>query len=294
VYGDNDADVAKRIKVFQSLGFVPLIDGKHGKDFQWFEETKGPNRLFVLNDDDLYLEACEVRHLPEEVRVDVMISFNEGEEVSCKDWDTISEWVEYNLKEGQGLNELDEQLLKILQRPYVAERNDRKCTDILGEAYKKEDTSDCYGFSEYLVVERKVKVYEITKPNVDRPYVTIVENYKGDDLDMFSGFFASSSWGVSNADIQFMQQLWKWKMMPGEFNCEKLVKTRVDRVVKEGEAEPRVWRNTLQNVVEIVKGWNFEKGTLKKRKGDTFLDSVKRAAFLTSPEPDEFYGYIAE
>ena len=93
---------------------------------------------------------------------------------------------------------------------------------------------------------------------------------------MFSGFFAASSWGAAIADIQFMNQLWKWKEMPGDFNCEAVVKARVDRVVKGGEKEPRVWRNTLENVVEIVESGTYS-GLSNKRRGSTFLETVKRS-----------------
>jgi hypothetical protein len=275
--GHNDTKVAQRIKRFQELGFVPLIDAMHGNDVNWFKKIKAPHRLFVLND-EYYVEPFTTRDM-DTSGVDVMICFNEDEDVSCLVWDTICDWVEYNLNGKRGSELLDEKLLEILQVPFVGKvvEDDRKCTDILGEAFVKEEVKDCYGYSEYLIVDKGVKVYEIIKPNVDLPYVTIVENYKDaqDDLDMFSGFFAASSWGVAISDIQFMSQLWKWKMMPGEFNCEEVVKARVDRVVKGGEPEPRVWRNTLQNVIEIVEG-GTHMVVGRKRRGDTFLDTVKK------------------
>ena len=274
--GQNDTKVAQRIKRLQELGFVPLIDAVHGNDVEWFKQTKGPHRLFVLND-EYYVEPFTRRDLRVDTGVDVMICFNEDEDISCLEWDTICEWVEDNLNSKRGSELLDEKLLEILQRPHVGEVVDvRQCTDILGEAFVKEEVKDCYGYREFLVSEKAVKVYEITKPNVDRPYVTIVENYDGSDLDMFSGFFAASSWGAAIADIQFMNQLWKWKEMPGDFNCEAVVKARVDRVVKGGEKEPRVWRNTLENVVEIVESGTYS-GLSNKRRGSTFLETVKRS-----------------
>ena len=273
-HGHNDVEVAQRIIAFQSLGFVPLVDAMHGRDVQWFKETKGPHRLFIL-DNDTYVEPFTCRDLRDEA-IDVMICFNEDEDISCLEWDVICSWVENNLNGDRGSRELDEKLLEILKKPFIAEPVvDRKCTDILGEAFVEEEVKDCYGYREFLVADKKVKVYEITKPFVDRPYVTVVENFDGSDVDMFSGFFAASSWGVSNDDIQFMTQLWKWKLLPGEFDCNELVKARVDRVVKGGEPEPRVWRNTLENVVDVVERGTY-KGLSTKRRGDTFLESVKQ------------------
>lgn len=254
------------------LGYNPLVDAKHGSDYFWFvQNTNCPHRLFRLEAECFTYTVDDLDHDME--KIDMIIAFNEEVNVDVVQWGKISNWV-------CGLNPYCEEVkvheLEFLEKPIVAPLVQTiKNTDLLGEEPEIVNYPDCYGFRQ--IFKDNVAFYEITKPNTDRPYTTYVEDYQSKVKDLFSNFFICTSWGVAPADINFLNELWKWKMMDTaeKFDCEKLLKDRIDRC-RNGEPEPRVYRKTLEDVMEMY--FTIKEKVGQKRKSIGGSSSIKRLA----------------
>lgn len=227
------------------MGYGPLVDAKHGEDYDWFlENTKCPHLLYYFG------EGCtvEISDLDYDMEaVDIMIAFNADEELTSENRKSLSRWL-------MGIDPLFSNLpheLDWVEKPVVAPVVQQiKNTDMLGEEPEIVTYPDCYGFRQFL--KEDVAFFEITKPHTDRPFTTYVENYSENGKDLFSNFFISTAWGVAREDVAFLNELWKWKMLDTgeEFDCDKLLRERIERC-QSGEPEPRVYRKSLEDVMEI-------------------------------------------
>jgi hypothetical protein len=241
IFVENPSTLAQNrlIARLLELGYGPLVDSVHRGDYVWFmENTKCPNILYCLQDDHSWHEIDKYNINA----IDVMISFNQDVKVSEQQWKEISTWLSLIH---------DAADLAWLEKPVVAPVVQKiKNTDVLGEEPELVTYPDCYGFRQFF--KDNVAFFEITKPHTDRPFTTYVENYSQNGKDLFSNFFISTAWGVAKEDVAFLKELWKWKMMDTgeEFDCEKLLKDRIERC-QNGEPEPRVYRKSLEDVMEI-------------------------------------------
>jgi|DEB19_MinimDraft_2_1074335.scaffolds.fasta_scaffold04412_1 hypothetical protein len=218
-------------------GYGPLVDSVHQGDNGWLaENTKCPHILYNLDENI----SCGFEETGLDMQMDVLVAFNWEVEISSVQWKEISKWLAGDLQE-----------LEWLEKPVVAPVVQQiKNTDLLGEEPELVTYPDCYGFRQFF--KDNVGFFEITKPNTDRPFTTYVEKYSENGKDLFSNFFISTAWGVARDDLAFLKELWKWKMMDTgeELDCEKLLKERIERC-QNGEPEPRVYRKSLEDVMEI-------------------------------------------
>jgi hypothetical protein len=274
VFVDTPASEHQSLVIDQllKLGYAPLVDAKHGSEYGWFlENTHCPHRLYRFDWECFTYTVEDLDHDME--KVDLMIAFNEELELSNEQWKDILNWFcSLNPK----CEEIEIYDLQFLEKPTVAPNVQIiKNTDLLGEEPEIVNYPDCYGFRQ--IFKDNIAFYEITKPHTDRPYTTYVEDYQNKVKDLFSNFFISTSWGVAPADINFLKELWKWKMMDTseEFDCEKLLKERIDRC-RNGEPEPRVYRKTLEDVMEMY--FTIKEKVGEKRKVAGGNSSIKRLA----------------
>ena len=96
--------------------------------------------------------------------------------------------------------------------------------------------------------------YQVAKPHTDRPYTTVVRNFKEKGhTRFFTNLFVCPSWGVCEKDILFLKKAWEWFRMDGEFDLDVLMKdaTEACRPDMGCEPEPEVWRTKLESVLEI-------------------------------------------
>lgn len=95
--------------------------------------------------------------------------------------------------------------------------------------------------------------YQVTKPHVDIPYTTVVRGFeKNGHKRFFTNLFICNSWGVANADIQFLHKAWKWLEMDDEMDLDALMKEATEACkYPTMETEPEVWRNDLKSVLQI-------------------------------------------
>lgn len=91
--------------------------------------------------------------------------------------------------------------------------------------------------------------YQLTKPNTDRAYVVLVKDFsKHGHKRLFSSMRMFDSWGASRYDITFLHKLWEWLGEESEPDFDQILEDHV-KACLEGEDEPKVWRNNLDNVV---------------------------------------------
>ena len=250
------------IKGLLDLGYIPFVDNQKGNNEQWFKDNlkSCPHRLYRFDGEDVTGEIFgeSVFQKP-----DLLVAFSEGVEVSEDDWALMNEFV-FSFSVGIKMDSEEEEILlenveNVFKKPKKIEMEQKN------KILTNTDLPKSYGFR-FASVEN-VGFYEIVKPNVEEPYVTMVEDYKNFPMDMYTNFFKCTSWGVSNSDIAFMKKLWVHHGEAGYLNLEKEYEKRVQRVL-DGGKEPLVWRNTLEHVIEIYHNAKDAKMKGKKREAE--------------------------
>lgn len=109
---------------------------------------------------------------------------------------------------------------------------------------------ESYGFRTVFVKDRDTMMYEVCKPFTDLTYTTAVHNFsERGHLPFFSSLFTLPSWGLCSGDMDFLSQVWHHLEMEGEYNIDDIVKNEIAKC-QEGNIEPRVYRNTIEKVLE--------------------------------------------
>lgn len=111
-----------------------------------------------------------------------------------------------------------------------------------------------YIFNMDLDEEKNIGFFEIQKPFTDRPYTTIIRNFKERGfLPLFTSLYIDSTWGLA-MDNNFLKQLWVHLGLNakiGLLDLEKEVKDHISRCSPENgipEAEPEVYRMNILNL----------------------------------------------
>lgn len=268
---ENKGCIADWIKKFEARKYGVLVDNIHGKDFNWFcNEVVGESFLFMLEPGSKRLENISKESLIgfEENVVDLMICFNDD---VLLDADQVAAVIDCVFHLDGDNEEVWAKFESFVEKPVW----------ITGEIPNSENSGDepntCkeYQFRQYHCVEGDCLIAEIKKPLVDKAYTTLIRNFseKG-ERDLFCNFYACPSWGVAESDNAFMKKLWESKMMEGEFDPNEEVRVKIEKIEAGLEPEPKVWRNSLEKVLEIVTAVGY-KG-LGKRGANNEVDNVKR------------------
>lgn len=107
-----------------------------------------------------------------------------------------------------------------------------------------------YDFRTIYIEGRDCMMYEVCKPFTDVPYTTAIFNFKeAGHLQFFSALFTIGSWGICREDMDFLFNVWKHLNMSGEYNIEKIIKEAIEECTH-GKIEPRVYRRTIEQVLE--------------------------------------------
>lgn len=126
----------------------------------------------------------------------------------------------------------------------VKEKTKRKDEDLQEEDTKcgmytidYEDIGDC-------------RLYQLTKPNTDRPYTVLIRDFKKfGSKRLFSSMRLFDSWGVSKGDTAFLEQVWKTYLgFSGQPNFDEMLEEHI-KACDEGEPEPKVWRVHMEEVI---------------------------------------------
>jgi len=253
-------------------GHSDLINWLHARNYHPLVSLKGTG-LDPLSkmDTQRYFSVSNsgVKMIVEGVykNIDFSICFNDG--VEGVDWEVVESWVN-KMVAGYDLNDLEMTVMGVPESMSVG----TDCEDFVTVGGVQKDASEEYGFRMKELNELDIMVYEVMKPNTDKPYVTVTRDYrsKGHE-DFFSSLFVCTTWAVDRADIMFLEKVWEWLAMEGKCNLEKLVTLRIRRC-EGGEIEPEVYRNDLESVLQLLKDRTVVCG--HKRKGVERVDGAKR------------------
>jgi hypothetical protein len=248
----------KIVSTLVELGYVPLVDSVHGLHHGWYLSNIAPcpHKLYTVDLLGKRLIEYEVADLPTNMTSypDMVIYFNQGDQVTDVDWYHIRHWLRFHLLEEEVDAALVEKGSALILKPV------KQIVALPSEEKKEEKDEDeenkCYTFTSQYLEEDDIMLYQICKPFTDLPYTSVLRDYsKKGPTRFFSSLFVCPSWGVSRFDVPFLEYIWKHRLnMDGVFDMDQLLREateacypRDDGVVP--ETEPEVYRRALSDVV---------------------------------------------
>ena len=230
IYGIDHGFVLQR---FLDRGYHPIVDTIHGGDFVWLSKNyAGPHRFYTTYDNG---GICAFQ--TPEVEPYFSIAFNEGVIVNEEEWNAILTWLQRVLVEGA-----TDDVQDVLEKPLRQTASD-------GTSNMVVEMKSNYEFC-YEIKDGKC-FYEVWKPNTDRPYTVVIDNFHEVGHEpFFSSLFVCESWGVATADFAFLKVLWEHLKMRNNWDLESLVKVHVEEC-RNGRPEPRVYRKSLETVIKM-------------------------------------------
>lgn len=247
----------KIVSTLVSLGFAPFVDGTHGFEHTWYLNNVAPcpHKLYTVDFSGNRLIEYEVADLPNPIlyKPDLVLYFNQDEEVTSSDWYSILQWLRFHLLQ----HEVDAALLEEANafmvpppKQIVGLKQDEE--DVVVE----EEEKNCYTFVSQYLGEDDIMLYQVCKPFTDLPYTSVVREFsKKGHTRFFSSLFVCPSWGVSRFDVPFLEHVWKHRLeMDGIFNMDDLLREATEACYPgEGgsipEPEPEVYRRSMEEVV---------------------------------------------
>ncbi len=224
IFGPMNDQVKNLHNIFTGLGYPVFVDFVNRKNAQWREDNKDS---FFYYCDAKTVWACDEDDLP-----DLQITSN----ALMEDEEILMLWLE--------------ELLDGKLEPYPM------CDPPVAQLAELPKYEIQLGAKEYeleTVLVNDCMFYQVIKPHVDRPYVTVVRDFtaKG-HRRFFTNLFVCSSWGVCSKDILFLKKVWEHFEMEGEMDLDALMKEATEACKAPAmESEPQVWRTKLENVLEI-------------------------------------------
>ncbi len=292
-----DSSEAKIIKQFTHQGFTPMVDALNSGNYDWYRRNfaSNANHRFYLAE---YGKRCieftyedlpepdgegEVLYMP-----DFVIVFDVDVEVPLEVWKDVRVYLCYNILEipasGKTAESSDDhyrqehisRALDFMEKPTIAPLILAPSTDMVtasGGKGQQQQQQQHYGFRYYHLEPRDIMIYEVIKPHTDNPYTTLTPEYsKKGHLPFFSSLFICNSWGVCNADLSFLHQIWRYLNMEGDCDLEQLYKDRTASCYPSPstvpEPEPMVFRRTLEEIVERYASGLVERGSKKSRRDE--------------------------
>lgn len=248
-------DEAVLVKRFTELGFAVLVDANHKKSYKWFTSNikTCPHKLFNFENQNVYFYENSDLHPSMDFTPNVMINFNEDDEVEEETWRIIREWlvfkfytcydfIDYSTPEIAKAEE-------IMKRPLTAKDSLPEETPI--------QSIDHYTFKTHFVEDKDTMLYEIRKPNTDLPYTSVIRNYSTrGHRAFFPTLYICTSWGVSRHDLPFLSYLWKQLDLDGDFDMDQMLKEATEKCYPSSEGvpepEPQVYRRDIADVLNTL------------------------------------------
>ena len=244
------------IQAFDKAGYTPLVDGVHGKQHAWLWSQFGdkPHLAFTM-DSDCILTSYKLNEHHE--RYPSFVWFYNADNVIYEtDWMFIKKYVN-SLFYGDLMHPISERAMMLLDHTLVVKAVDQETAvaDLEDDMMDVDDRQDEYHWRKYIVEERDVGLLEIRKPHTDTPYTVVVREFsKRGCLPLFTSLYICDSWGVSRFDAVFLEKLWFFLEMEGEFDLELMLREATERCLpREGhvpEAEPEVYRRSIEDVLK--------------------------------------------
>jgi hypothetical protein len=237
------------VSKFLNYGYQPLVDGIHNSDYNWFVNNFKNSYRFYNVDENKKVYSYTVEDLNPEMYIPVLFAvvYNDDEIVDNERWSQIRKFIEDMLTDPNSANA---EGLNLFTPTSVV--------PILNPIAVNTELSDRYELRYQYIDAKDIMIYEIVKPNVDLPYVTLVRNFSTNGhTEFFTNLFVCPSWGIVKEDIGFLKQVWKEFRMRNEFNLEKLMKEATEKCYpqtgKPLQCEPEVYRKSMEQVLHRFK-----------------------------------------
>jgi hypothetical protein len=239
-----DKPIDPLVATLVKKGYAPMVDAVNKYCYSHFYKNReSVHRLYSFDLENRVITDYVIDELKESMQnaPDLFIHFNHDDVITDEMWKAIYDWLEHHLL---GMMETD--LVAIADQWMQPPFTDAKELEIVAP----EVLPDAYGYKEHYLEDKDIMLYEVIKPNTDRPYISVTREFsKVGHLPFYTSLFVSQSWGVSLYDISFLGKVWKHKEMDGEFNAQELYDDRVKRCIA-GEKEPEVYRQKLEEVIK--------------------------------------------
>ena len=246
----NTSEETKLIKTFHALGYSTFIDGKHKSDYGWLMKNIAVGKLFIYDDDEVYMFDKE--------QLDQNMMFTPDFALVCNDTDVISEkeWDQIHLYLKQHLTD---QIIDMTNTMKVHEMLGKPTYEkaVMNEIEPAKQQSH-YSFDCKHLEDEDIMLYQVIKPFTDLPYTSVTRNYsKKGHIPFFTDLFICQSWGVARNDIAFLKFMWSELGMDGEFDLDNLMKSATESCYPSEtsipNSEPEVYRRSISDVIIILK-----------------------------------------
>lgn len=246
----NTAEQANQIKVFSDLGYATLVDSLHKRDYNYIYRNTVNARLFVQEDENVYMFTRDDLLPDMMLTPDFIIVFADDVVLSEEDWGRIHQYVEQHVTDSIIDMTNTMKVHEIMGKPLAMK------SDLLPEI-EIDRGNDFYNLETRYLEELDIMLYEVKKPFTDLPYTSVTRNYsKKGHKPFFTDLFICQSWGVARSDISFLNHTWTQFKMEGAFDLETMMAEAVAKCLPSEtnipEPEPEVYRRSLLDVLSIL------------------------------------------
>lgn len=235
-----NGDVLDLVNFLDQSELAYLVDSKHGDDIPWMRENLLNPHLMIYKIGDRYLFGT-VDQMDKDSRPLFIVTFNNGDIVEEDMFECIFEFFKWG-----GVGDIGFGAAKRAQDYLI---KTKKCYHEAVEEESFEIVKDYYDLEMKYIENADIMIYQLDKPNTDRPYTVVQPNYKTlGHFPFFSSLFIDPSFGLAQADCNYLGYLWQRLEMNGQFDLEKIV---IDRT-KDGNPEPILHREPIEAVIKII------------------------------------------
>lgn len=281
VFLQGDEPTERELDIGQKLvdaGFTVFSDNIHYGDRAWFYKSfpqKTSIYFYSLEKRTVALDRDEMTANP-----NLVVYFNEDVKIEeYGSWRSLTRFI-YHILMGEEISEEASEFGRLLILAQKTRAEEQEIKVIKSVEQPTDFDRSVYHLKTFPVPLRDAKFFELWKPHCDKPYTVMVKPYsqKG-DLPFFSALFASSSWGVSRLDAEFLKHVWKDMGFVEEFDLDALIAKHVEECTPSDTnlvpmTEPVVHRATIDEVLQRLK--ERDEGLMRtKRMMDEELKSFK-------------------
>lgn len=247
----NTIEQTNQIKVFTDLGYATLVDSLHKRDYNYIYKNTVNARLFIQEDENVYMFKREDL-LPDMLLTpDFIIVFPDDADISEDNWNRIQQYVEEHVTDSIIDMTNTMKVNELMGKPVELK------AEKLPEVIEGNRGNDFYNLETRFLEDLDIMLYEVTKPFTDLPYTSVTRNYsKKGHKPFFTDLFICQSWGVARADIAFLKHTWEQFKMAGEFDLDAMMQEAIEKCLPSEtnipEPEPEVYRRSLNDVISIL------------------------------------------
>lgn len=255
-----NAKQSNMIKVFQENQFPVLVDAVNGTNETYLlQNFKEGSRFFFVSD---FISFCKSDEF-DMVKPDFVISYNDEDDISERDWVCISRYLEtlfFSTPHPFAVTEKGKELLNVFVSP---------CPILLPPSEEAPVMNEHYDLRKMEVSDKDTCLIQVDKPFCELPYTVVIRNFSQKGLvSFFTDLFICDSWGVSRKDYEFLQQVWDHWEMEGDLDLDRRLHEATRRCFpsegEQPEKEPEVYRRSIEEVLQLFQDREEGKQRIQK------------------------------